>query len=92
MDEYEKWLSNVDLLDDQSDECVYRYWLNCSLYPQLRNLALRTSAVPTSSTDVERLFSIANYVVGPNRCSMTKDNMEIAFLLYANFQIIKKEI
>ena len=65
---------------NQSDECIYRYWLNCSLNPQLRILALRTCAIPTSSTD-ERLFSIINYVAGPNHCSMTKDNGNGSFSL-----------
>lgn len=90
--EYEKWLSSVEPLEDEKEESVYRYWKNNTAFPKLRDLALRISSAPTSSTDCERLFSIADYVIGNKRCNMTKENIEMSVLLYANYQIAKREI
>ena len=89
LNEYSKWIEVVDPIEEVNDECVYQYWLRNDLFPKLKDLALRVSAIPTSSSDCERLFSMAKYVVGPNRNSMTKENIEMSTILYANYQLTK---
>lgn len=90
--EYDKFLQTVDPIDESIDECVYKYWLEADSFPILKELALKTCGIPTSSTDCERLFSIAKYIIGMNRYSMPKEKMEMSTLLYANYQITKESI
>ena len=73
-------------------EEIYKYWLSNSQLPKLRDIALEVCSIPTSSTDCERLFSIANFVIGPNRQNMTKENIEMIVMLYANYEITKNAV
>ena len=90
--EFEMWLKMVKPLDQKKHDRFYHYWLKQITFPKLREIALSACCFPTSSTDCERLFSIAKYVLGLNRCNISRENTEMAVLLYANYEITKNAV
>lgn len=89
LNEFEMWIRVVKPIKQKEDDQYYHYWKEQTSFPKLREIALTICSFPTSSTDCERMFSIAKYILGLNRCNILRENVEMAVLLYANFAITK---
>ena len=92
LNEYDAWYSIVEPIESNDDERIYNYWLDQTTFPSLQEIALSICAFPTSSSDCERLFSVAKYILGLNRSNMSNHNMEMAVMLYSNYEIAKDAI
>jgi hypothetical protein len=62
----------VDLID---------WWMNDRQYPQLRQYALDLLSIPAMSAEVERVFSSAKRLIGPDRMRLNDDTIEYLELL-----------
>ena len=71
---------------------IYKYWQEQTNFPLLQEIALSVCSYPTSSSDCERLFSLAKYVLGVNRCNMSNENIKMSVMLFANYEIAKDAI
>ena len=89
LNEFEMWIRVVKPIKQKEDDQYYHYWKEQTSFPKLREIALTICSFQTSSTDCERMFSIAKYILGLNRCNILRENVEMAVLLYANFAITK---
>ena len=61
------------------------YWKeNHRKYPPLANIAKEVLGIPSSSSAVERLFSIAGKVFTPERCRLSDDRFEQLMFIRCN--------
>ena len=90
--EFDAWSSIAEPIEHKEEEMIYKYWQEQTNFPLLQEIALSVCSYPTSSSDCERLFSLAKYVLGVNRCNMSNENIKMSVMLFANYEIAKDAI
>ena len=90
LNEFQLWSTVVEYISKKEDDMYYLYWKNEKSFPKLREIALSISSFPTSSTDCERMFSMAKSVLGLYRCNISEKRIEMSVLLYGNYELQRK--
>ena len=82
-DELENYLDTADFNGDPSE-----FWkVNCDKFPRLCLVAKQLFCAPGSTAAVERIFSIAGYILSQRRTRLTDSNFENPLFANVNFEI-----
>ena len=81
--ELENYLDTADFNGD-----TLEFWkVNCDKFPRLGLVAKQVFCAPGSTAAVERIFSIAGYILSQRRTRLTDSNFENPLFANVNFEI-----
>ena len=79
----ENYLDTADFYGDPLE-----FWkVNCDKFPRLCLVAKQVFCAPDSTAAVERIFSIAGYILSQRRTRLTDSNFENQLFANVNFDI-----
>lgn len=76
-------------IDSQKSDDVLGFWeRKKSVFPRLYAITRKVFCVPATTAGVERLFSIAGYILSSRRLRLTDRNFEDQIFAHCNFELL----